>query len=113
MLYFEQLTAVLEGPLDTAAFAAAWQRVTDRHTTLRTGFLWKDAARPLQLVRREAELPWTLEDWRGLPGLDARWQGLLDADRARGLDLGRPPLIRLVLVRTGEDSIGSSGAPTT
>ncbi len=104
-VYFEQLTAELEGPLDVAAFVAAWQQVVERHPVLRTGFLWRGVERPLQLVRRAVELPWTLEDWGGLPpaDLETRWRDLLAADRSRGFDLERPPLMRLALVRTGED----------
>jgi len=104
-VYFEQLTAEIEGPLDPPVFAAAWQRVVERHPVLRTSFLWRGLDSPLQLVRREAELPWTVEDWRGLPAadLDARWRDLLGADRARGFDLERPPLMRLALARTGEE----------
>jgi amino acid adenylation domain-containing protein/non-ribosomal peptide synthase protein (TIGR01720 family) len=104
--YFEQLTAEVEGDLDEAAFAAAWQRVVERHTALRTGFLRDGLERPLQLVRRAVEIPWTHEDWRGLPPAEreARWRGLLAADRARGFDLARPPLLRLALARTGEET---------
>ncbi|HEY4592040.1 MAG TPA: condensation domain-containing protein, partial [Thermoanaerobaculia bacterium] len=103
-LYFEQLTAELEGDLDETAFAAAWRRVVERHTALRTGFLSHGVERPLQLVRRAAEVPWASEDWRGLapPEVEARWGELLAADRARGFDLSRPPLLRLALARTGE-----------
>ncbi|MFL6202519.1 MAG: amino acid adenylation domain-containing protein, partial [Thermoanaerobaculia bacterium] len=96
--YLEQLTAKLEGPLDARAFAAAWQRVIERHAALRTAFLWQGVDRPLQLVRREAELPWSVQDWRG----EAWWEDLLAADRARGFDLSRAPLLRLTLVRTDE-----------
>jgi amino acid adenylation domain-containing protein/non-ribosomal peptide synthase protein (TIGR01720 family) len=104
-LYIEQFTAALEGALDAPAFAAAWQQVVERHPALRTGFLWEGIESPLQLVRRRAELPWTVEDWRGLPPaeIEARWQELLAADRARGFDLAQAPLMRLLLVRTDED----------
>src|SRR5262249_17306058 len=55
--------------------------------------------------RRAAEVPWTSEDWRHLPPADAeaRWRALIAADRARGFDLGRPPLLRIALARTGEE----------
>ncbi len=101
-LYVEQLTAELHGPLDAGAFAGAWRRVVERHAALRTAFVWQGLERPLQLVRRTAELPWTAADWRDLPAAarEARWESLLAADRARGFDLGRPPLTRLALVRT-------------
>jgi amino acid adenylation domain-containing protein/non-ribosomal peptide synthase protein (TIGR01720 family) len=103
-LYFEQLTARLSGALDEAAFAAAWQRAVERHSALRTGFLWQGVERPLQLVRRAAEVPFTVEDWQTLPAADVetRWRTLLAADRARGFDLSRAPLLRLAVVRTGE-----------
>ncbi len=105
-LYVEQLTAELLGPLDVAAFAGAWRRAVERHGALRTAFVWRDLPAPLQLVRREAELPFAVEDWRGLSAgeLAARWEALQAADRARGFDLGRPPLTRLSLVRTGENA---------
>jgi amino acid adenylation domain-containing protein/non-ribosomal peptide synthase protein (TIGR01720 family) len=103
-LYFEQLTAELSGPLDVPAFFAAWQRMIERHPALRTAFLWQGVESPLQLVRRAVELPWAVEDWRGLPAaaLEARWQDFLAADRERGFDLTQAPLLRLTLVRTGE-----------
>src|SRR5436305_5922876 len=104
-LYAQQLTAEIAGPLDGAAFAAAWQRVVERHPALRTAFLWQGVERPLQLVRRGVALPWQVEDWRSLPpaAREERWRDLLAADRARGFDLGRPPLLRLTLVRLDEE----------
>jgi amino acid adenylation domain-containing protein/non-ribosomal peptide synthase protein (TIGR01720 family) len=105
-LYVEQLTAEIAGPLDGAAFAAAWQRVVERHPALRTAFLWQGVERPLQLVRRGVALPWKVEDWRGMPlaAREERWRDLLAADRARGFDLGRPPLLRLTLARLDEET---------
>jgi amino acid adenylation domain-containing protein len=49
------------------------------------------------------ELPWEEHDWSGLAEDDAeaRMAALLDADRRRGFDLGRAPLTRCTLVRTG------------
>ncbi len=107
-LYFEHLTASLSGPLDVAAFAAAWQRVLDRHPALRTAFVWDGLERPLQVVRRGMELPWTYEDWRHsreVPrsGLAARLAAWMAADRARPFDLGRAPLLRVALFHTGPD----------
>ncbi len=106
-LYVEQMSADLLGPLDEAAFAAAWRRVVERHAALRTAFVWRDLVHPLQLVRRAAELSWTCEDWRALeaaaPGESAaRWARLLSEDRRRGFDLDRPPLTRLTLVRVAD-----------
>ena len=50
-LYVTQVACTLE-EIDDEAFARAWQRVLDRHPALRTAFVWKSAARPLQVVGR-------------------------------------------------------------
>ncbi len=107
-----QLACTFDGPLDAAAFAAAWQRLVDRHAALRTIFVRHRADEPLQAVLRRAELPVASEDWRGQAAGDqeARWERLLGDDRRRGFSLGgepggtseRTPLLRLTLVRTGE-----------
>ncbi|HEY4574263.1 MAG TPA: condensation domain-containing protein, partial [Thermoanaerobaculia bacterium] len=104
-LYFEHLTAELVGALDAGAFARAWQAVVDRHPALRTAFVWEGLEKPLQVVRRGVELPWTEEDWRGVPPAEqpARLAAWLAADRARGFDLARPPLMRGALLRTAAD----------
>ncbi|MES1244341.1 MAG: amino acid adenylation domain-containing protein [Acidobacteriota bacterium] len=99
--YFQQFVAGLEGPLDVERFADAWQRVLDRHPALRTAFLWRRVERPLQLVRKRVELPWTMAE----PGASSEsWEELLAADRERGFDLEQAPLMRVALARTGEDA---------
>lgn len=104
-MYFEQFRCELRGTLDVDAFRSAWQRILDRHPVLRTLFVWKQQHRMLQLVRRNLELPWTYEDWRGLPANEqhTKLQALLIADRKRGFQLDRAPLMRVTVVRTGED----------
>jgi amino acid adenylation domain-containing protein/non-ribosomal peptide synthase protein (TIGR01720 family) len=100
--YFEQLTVVIRGPLDPAAFREAWQQVFDRHPILRTAFLWEGLEEPLQAVHRRVEIPWVEEDWRGEPRPGERLTALATAERRRGLDLSRAPLSRMALFRTGE-----------
>jgi amino acid adenylation domain-containing protein/non-ribosomal peptide synthase protein (TIGR01720 family) len=101
-IYFEQLACTLRGPLDVAAFARAWQAVEDREPVLRTAFAWEGLERPLQVVRRSVEVPWVLEDWRGEADPSGRLRAYAAADRARGFDLARGPLMRVALLRTGE-----------
>ncbi|MBD0689284.1 non-ribosomal peptide synthetase [Streptomyces sp. CBMA123] len=99
--YFQQLDFVLDGVPDPERLAAAWQWVSDRTEVLRAQVRWQDVPEPLLVVRRRAELPVTMLDWRALPEPEraARLAELLDRDRARGLDLTRAPLQRLVLIR--------------
>ncbi|MFJ8477263.1 non-ribosomal peptide synthase/polyketide synthase [Kitasatospora sp. NPDC094011] len=105
--YFQQLDFVLDGVPESERLAAAWQWVSDRTEVLRAQVRWQDVPEPLLVVRRRAELPVTLLDWRAVPEPErpGRLAELLDRDRARGLDLGRAPLQRLVLIRLGEDRV--------
>ncbi|HEV2150587.1 MAG TPA: condensation domain-containing protein, partial [Longimicrobiaceae bacterium] len=102
--YVGQFGFTLEGELDGEAFARAWQAVVDRHPALRAAFSWEKVEKPLQVVRRRVALPVHREDWRALPASEqeARFASYLAADRARGFDPAKPPLMRLALLRTGE-----------
>ncbi len=104
--YFEQFVYPLRGELDPALFRRAWERVVARHAVLRTAFVREGLAEPLQAVLRRAEPPFEVVDLRGVPeaggpaGLDA----LLRADRERGFDTARAPLLRVALLRRADDA---------
>ncbi|CAO3403334.1 non-ribosomal peptide synthase/polyketide synthase [Azospirillum palustre] len=103
--YVTQLAVEVEG-LEEERFAAAWAWVTARHAVLRTGFLWGGAlAAPLQAVWERVADAVSVLDWRdrGLAGtgLEEALGALAREERARGFELGRPPLQRVVLVRLG------------
>jgi amino acid adenylation domain-containing protein/non-ribosomal peptide synthase protein (TIGR01720 family) len=103
---FEQSTCVLRGPLDVAAFEQTWQRVVDRHPILRTAFLVDGLDRPLQVVRPRVPFQVERQDWSSAPPSEqqARLAEHLEADRARGFDVGQMPLMRVALIRLGEDA---------
>jgi hypothetical protein len=105
-VYVEELSCRLQGDLDVEAFADAWRRAVERNPLLRTAFLWQDLDEPLQVVHRSAELQIDTEDWRGLSATDqaSRLELLCEARRRQGFELGAPPLMRLALLRQGEDS---------
>jgi NRPS condensation-like uncharacterized protein len=102
--YFEQFCCPLEGRLDADAFERAWQQVVDRHPALRTAFVWEKLGKPVQVVHQSLKLPVERLDWRDLAeGEQRRRLGdVLEADRERGFELTRAPLMRLTLIRTGE-----------
>ncbi|HEV2705204.1 MAG TPA: amino acid adenylation domain-containing protein, partial [Pyrinomonadaceae bacterium] len=104
-LYFVQSGLVLRGRLDGEAFERAWQRVIERHPVLRSSFHWSDLDKSLQVVHRSAPLPLEWHDWRADAPAEqrARLDSLLQADRDRGFDLLQPPLMRLTLIRTGDE----------
>lgn len=105
--YHNQVVYAFTQGLDQEAFENAWQHAVDRHTILRTGFMWDVESEPLQAVVRRAQLPVEHLDWRNLADENARQAALgayLSADRLRGFTLDRPPLMRLALIRRTEHS---------
>lgn len=95
-VYIGQYTCKLQGNLNPEYLRQAWQHVLDRHTALRTIFVW-ELDEPLQIVRQQVELPWCEVDWCDRPNCDL--DTFLEADRTQGFDLDRAPLMRLTLIR--------------
>ncbi len=102
-VYFSQTRCTLEGPLDDAALEQAWRKVLERHPALRTSFHWKDLDKPLQVVERRVELPFERQDWRDSAGIQEHFEAFLREDRQRGFELTQAPLMRVTLIRTGEE----------
>ena len=105
-VYVEQMACVFNGILDQEAFQAAWQKVIERHSILRTCFVWENLDQMLQVVQREVEIPFVMEDWRSLGAAEqeAKWQNYLADDIREGFKLNKAPLLRLALMRTGDES---------
>ncbi|WP_367127293.1 amino acid adenylation domain-containing protein [Saccharothrix sp. HUAS TT1] len=106
-VYFQQTTFVVDGVTDPEVFAAAWQRVVDRTPVLRSSVLWEGVRTPLQVVHDDVRLPVTFLDWSHLDeGARAeRLRELLADDRARGMDLAAPPLMRIAVARLSPTSV--------
>ena len=104
-VYVNQSSCSLRGGLDSEVFRRTWQSAVDRHPILRTAFLWEGLDEPLQAVRRKVELPLEEQDWRHLDEDErvARLDALRLEERRKPLELAKAPLLRLVLVRLGED----------
>jgi amino acid adenylation domain-containing protein len=104
--YFIQMGCRLRGNLVTSAFRRAWEEVLRRHAVLRSAFLWEGLKKPVQVVRKTVDLLWHEEDWRALSESEQseRWKEFLLESRQRGFDFQQPPLLRLALIRTGEQS---------
>jgi amino acid adenylation domain-containing protein len=98
-LYLEQFGIPVPGPLNCAKLRAAWQAVVDRHAILRTAFFWEEVERPLQVVHRKLEVPFSEHDLRGLEA-EAQAQTLAQYrtnDQERGFDLSEAPLLRVAV----------------
>ncbi|MDX3695572.1 amino acid adenylation domain-containing protein [Streptomyces europaeiscabiei] len=103
--YVVQQVLDLAGPVDGSVLRRAAQSLLDRHAPLRAAFRQRPDGTPVQIVTRDAELPWREVDLSSRDG-EVR-ESLGDAvaadERAQGFDLAAPPLLRCALVRLGEE----------
>jgi thioesterase domain-containing protein/acyl carrier protein len=105
-IHVEQLIVTLHGDLNVRGFEQAWQRVVERHSLLRTGFVWKNQDQPLQFVLQRVEVTFEKQDWRGLSSSQQQEQleAVLSADRSQGFNLTKPPLMRFALFQIDKDT---------
>ncbi|MFI6760880.1 amino acid adenylation domain-containing protein [Micromonospora sp. NPDC050417] len=98
--YVVQLVVDLSGPLDHVALRQAAQRLLDRHAPLRAAFRLGPDGRLIQAVVAGVDLPWRRVDVSELDeaGQRARLLAETDNERGRPFDLGRPPLLRALLL---------------
>jgi amino acid adenylation domain-containing protein/non-ribosomal peptide synthase protein (TIGR01720 family) len=103
--YLLQISWSIAG-LDRNAFALAWQQVIERHAILRTSFLWEGLDEPLQVVHKRCEVPIEHENWTMLPDEERnqRLSEIFGAQRARGFDFGKAPLMRIRVIQTDADT---------
>jgi surfactin family lipopeptide synthetase C len=101
--YVVQVSFAVEGAFSPSAFEQAWQQAIDRHTILRTAFVWENLEKPLQVVGRYAKLPVVRLDWQQVTNQNEKLQDLLQAQRHEGFILTQAPLMCLTLIQTGCD----------
>ena len=98
--YVNQLALDVAG-LDVERFKSAWLATVEHHDNLRTGFIWEGELRqPLQAVFRTVDCSITVEE-SPVRSDDEYLLALQHAEHRRGFDLNNPPLMRLRLIRTG------------
>ncbi|MEE5138974.1 amino acid adenylation domain-containing protein [Pseudomonas alliivorans] len=98
--YINQLRVTVNA-LDVPRFKAAWQSAVDAHDVLRSCFV-SHAEQSLQVVQRQADMPFLVLDARGKP--DHWLDDWANDDRQQGFDLAKGPLLRVALLQTGEDA---------
>lgn len=105
-LYMPHIVIDLSGDVDSARLRSAWEAVVTAQPVLRSGFFWEQRDEPFQVVSRSVSLHWTEQDWRALSPAEqsGRLDSFVAASRSQPFDLHRPPLMRLGLIRRGDDS---------
>ncbi|HKP13854.1 MAG TPA: amino acid adenylation domain-containing protein, partial [Blastocatellia bacterium] len=91
---------------DIEVVERSWQEVIERHAALRSEFVWEGLREPVQVVRRGVKLGVEHRDLRGQSAAqqEAAIGEYLGEDRRRGFELGEGPLLRLGVLRCGEQS---------
>ncbi len=102
--YFEQFSCRLKGAFERDAFSKAWHEVVRRHPALRTAFVYKKLDKMLQVVHKDVELPIVEDDWSALPETEQaeKFEQFLIADKKKGFNLSKAPLMRFHLMKRGE-----------
>ncbi len=105
-VYFTQFSWILQGKLNVTAFHRAWQYIVERHSILRTGFVWEGLKEPVQIVHRQVNLPWQEYNWQHLSPEEQqqKLELFLHSDRSSGFGLKQPPLMRLTLIQLSDIS---------
>ncbi|MCC5615367.1 amino acid adenylation domain-containing protein [Nostoc sp. CHAB 5836] len=105
-VYCTQTLITICGAINVVAFKRAWEKVVERHSVLRTLFLWEKRQQPLQVVRKQVDLPWYDLDWRNLSLKEQqeRLDSLLQTERQKGFQLNQAPLMRCHLIQLSDET---------
>ncbi|HYO56341.1 non-ribosomal peptide synthetase [Archangium sp.] len=95
----------IEGRLDVAVLKRSFNAVIERHEALRTVFAERDG-QPIQLISPSLTLELPVTDLRAVPeaGREAEVRRLANEAANQPFDLKRGPLIRVRLLKLGEQS---------
>ena len=105
-IHIEQAVCILRGKLDLVAFKQAWQQIVDHHPILRTSIVGKERDEPLQVVHKQSTVSFEQYNWQSYAAADQqkRLEDYIEADRRKGFNLSKPPLVRLVLFQVMPDT---------
>ncbi len=101
----DQLRCRLSGPLNVSVFAQAWQHMISRHQLLRALFVWKDLAKPVQVVHKQLTVSLLHNDWRGMSAATQadKLSDFIQTERDRPIDISKTPLLRLSLCQFADN----------
>src|SRR5688572_7610641 len=100
-VYTVQTVLHLSADVDADRLRTAAEQLMRRHTTLRASFRTQSSGQFVQVVFRSVDLPWREVDCADAEAL----RRLVESDRTAPFDLGRPPLVRFTLARTGNGPV--------
>ncbi len=95
--YTEQVVWRVSGAFDVVRYQSAWDALHDRHDALRSVFTHEKSREPLQMVLKERRADYAFESLLDSPAgeREARAAAVRAAERSRGFDLARGPMLRV------------------
>ncbi len=95
----------ITGHLTRQRLENAWNHLICAHDMLRSSIRWQNLSKAIQIVARELTLTIAWKDVRHLPRSEQQKavDAFAEADRRRGFDLSKPPLMRLTVFCIDDD----------
>ncbi|MEG4941339.1 amino acid adenylation domain-containing protein [Microcoleus sp. F4-D5] len=97
-----QLICEVQGELNVEKLEQAWQLTVNRHSVLRTLFVWKNLSRPRQVVIKELKAVIFKQDWSSLSLSETvrKLDNFIESEKQHGFQFDSTiPLARLSLCR--------------
>ena len=95
--YVIAMAADIEGSVDVELLRTCAERMLVRHPNLRASFFQGNLSRPVAIVPDRVHLP-----WRHVTASDVEAVEIESAERARGFDLTKGPVLRFLLIEQPE-----------
>ena len=95
--YVIAMAADIEGALDSGLLRSCAEKLLVRHPNLRASFFQGTLSRPVAVVPTSVDLP-----WRHVTATAAEAVEIETAERQRGFDLARGPVLRFLLIEQPE-----------
>ncbi|MEK3800887.1 plipastatin non-ribosomal peptide synthetase PpsC [Bacillus sp. FSL K6-1234] len=103
--YFEQASFTIHGQLDLERFQKSMDAVFDRYDIFRTAFIYKNVAKPRQVVLKQRPCPVHVEDISHLNEKDKEHctEAFKEQDKSKGFDLQTDVLMRISILKWAPD----------
>ncbi|QHM00792.1 MULTISPECIES: plipastatin non-ribosomal peptide synthetase PpsC [Bacillus] len=103
--YFEQASFTIHGQLDLERFQKSMDAVFDRYDIFRTAFIYKNVAKPRQVVLKQRHCPIHIEDISHLNERDKEHctEAFKKQDKSKGFDLQTDVLMRISILKWAPD----------
>ncbi|MGC2838954.1 non-ribosomal plipastatin synthetase PpsC [Bacillus sp. JZ76] len=103
--YFEQASFTINGQLDLERFQKSMDAVFDRYDIFRTAFIYKNVAKPRQVVLKQRHCHVHVEDISHLNEKDKEHctEAFKEQDKSKGFDLQTDVLMRISILKWAPD----------